>query len=408
MDPQRVDGVIVLHGTYDLGEAALEGNPDAAFFGDSAGDRRESSPLTYARSDAPPFLMLFGGEDDLLWARIAHPFARALQNAGARDVDYFLLPKRDAHSLLRWGGKGNDLGDLVLTFVASGLGALPFDSSFSVLHRWGARPPLDLSELRKDPRAITTYPFDATLRETMATLFREGFGRYPLPGKTYQAIDLLGYLAGRPKSEVGEGDWLVVSNLRGEQQYFSREVLKKTQPVLVVGLDDEDNLYRLFTFYRQKRAYTWIESDEPMPRMIRPLGAFLHFRAPLPADLRDRTFAPYGLGASSFHWVKTDPLAPSRSLPGGLREAMSGEQGCLKCHSFRGAGARAHHALALDGKPYGAYALALEEYPSDVLRRFLFEQDAVAESIGVRPLRVEKAVAGQLLDLVNREKNEKK
>ena len=261
---------------------------------------------------------------------------------------------------------------------------------------------------RKDPRAITTYPVDDALRETVMPLFgEEWFDRSPLPCKTYQAIDLLGYLAARPKSEVGEGDWLVVSNLRGEQQYFPREVLKKTQPVIVVGLDDEDNLYRLFTFYRMKRAYSWIESDERMPVMIRPLGAFLHFRTPPPAHLRTKTYAPFGLDATSFHWVKDDPLAPLRSLAGGLREAMIGKQGCLNCHSFRGVGARAHHVQALDGKPYGAFGLPLEDYPSDVLWRFLFEQDAVAKSFGVVPLRLEKPVAGQIFELVSHEKNER-
>ncbi|MFT3771088.1 MAG: GDSL-type esterase/lipase family protein [Minicystis sp.] len=406
MDPKRIDGVVVLRGTYDLGEEALEGHPDAAFLADAVEDRRESSPITYARSDSPPFLMLFGADDEAGWARNARPFARALQNAGARDVDYFMVPKRDAHSILHWGGRGNEVGDLVLTFVASGPKDFPIDNPFGVIRRWGARPPLDLSDLRKDPRAITTYPVDTALRETMMNFFgEEKFALYPFPGKTYQAIDLLGYLDQRPKSEVGEGDWLVVSNLRGEQQYFSREVLKKTQPVIVVGLDDEDNLYRLFTFYRMKRAYSWIESDERMPVMIRPLGAFLHFRTPPPAELRNKTYAPFGLDAASFHWVKSDPLAPLRSLTGGVREALIGEQGCLTCHNFRGVGARAHHALALDGKPYGAFGLPLEEYPSDVLQRFLFEQDAVARSFGVRPLRVEKTVAGQIFEMVSHEKD---
>ena len=124
--------------------------------------------------------------------------------------------------------------------------------------------------------------------------------------------------------------------------------------------------------------------------------------------LENKTYAPYGLDAAGFHWVKKDPLAPIRSLNGGLREALAGEQGCLTCHSFRGAGGRAHHALALDAKPYGAFALPLEEYPSDVLRRFLFEQDAVAKSFGVKPLRVDKTVAGEIVDMVSHEKNQKR
>jgi hypothetical protein len=138
--------------------------------------------------------------------------------------------------------------------------------------------------------------------------------------------------------------------------------------------------------------------------MIRPLGAFLHFRTPPPADIRNRTYAAFGLDEMSFHWVENDPLSPLRSLTGGLREALIGEQGCLKCHEFRGVGARAHHTRALDGKPWGAFGLALEEYPGDVLRRFLFEQEKVADIFGVVPLRVEKDAAGELLDMVTREK----
>ena len=66
MDPKRVNGVIALRGTYDLDEAALEGHPEAAFFAKSVEDRRESSPITYARPDSPPFLMLFGGDEYVL------------------------------------------------------------------------------------------------------------------------------------------------------------------------------------------------------------------------------------------------------------------------------------------------------------------------------------------------------
>ena len=407
MDPKRVDGVIVFRGTYDLSEAALAGHPDAAFFADSVGDRNESSPVAHARSDSPPFLILSGGDDDSNWARIARSFAQALQKAGARDVYDFVVPERDAHSILHWGGEGNDLGDLVFRFIASSPEELPIDNPFGVRHRWGAHPPLDLSELRKDPKAIVTYPVDAGLRQTMTSLFGPApVELFPYPGKTYQAIDLLSYLAGRPESEVGKGDWLVVSNLRGEQEYFPLDVLEKTRPVIVVGLDDEDNLYRVATFYRLKRAYSWIKGEEPMPMMIRSLGAFLYFRTPLPENLSNKTHAPFGLDATSFHWVETDPLAPMRSLSRGLREAMIGEQGCLSCHKFRGIGARAHHTLAASGKPYGAFALPLEEYPTDVLRRFLFEQDAVAESFDVMPLPVEGNAARQLLDMVTREKNE--
>ncbi len=80
---------------------------------------------------------------------------------------------------------------------------------------------------------------------------------------------------------------------------------------------------------------------------------------------------------------------------------MVGDQGCLKCHSFRGAGSRSHHMLASTGASYGAFALPLEEYPPGVLKRFLFDQDSVAKGFDVSPLKVDKAIAEELLALVS-------
>ena len=406
VEPGKIAGVIALRGTYDLSEGGLEGHPDAPFFAAATDNPAQSSAATFARADAPPFLFLSGGDDVGSWARLARSFARALERAGAPNVETYVVPGRDARSVMNWAGEANALGDLVVSFVAVGPTVLPIDSPLGVRQRWGGRrPPLDNDELRADRQRIATYPVDAEIRSTVMVVFdRIPFELSPLAGKTYEAIDLLSYLATLPESEIGSGDFLVTTNIRGEQQYFSREDLERTRPVLVVGLDDEPNLYRVFTQYRLKRAYSWKKGEEPMPTMIRPLGAFLHFRSAPPPHLRNKSYAPFGLTARSFRWVRADPLGAVRGLTGDLREAMLGEQGCLKCHTFRGVGARSHHVLAADGAPYGAFGLPLEEYPVDVLRRFLFEQDAVAESFGVFPLRVAPSAVNALFDLVTHEK----
>jgi hypothetical protein len=137
-----------------------------------------------------------------------------------------------------------------------------------------------------------------------------------------------------------------------------------------------------------------------MPLMIRPLGAFLHFPTPVPPDLVNKSYAPFGLTAKSFRWQEQDPLAAVRDVPAAVLPTLIGEQGCLKCHSWRGAGSKAHHMLATDGKPYGGFALAFEDYPEDVLRRFLFEQESVAKGFDVSPLIVPKPIAEQLYALV--------
>lgn len=366
VDPKRIAGVVGLRGTYEL---------------DANGA---------VRSGAAPFLLLSGGRDEGTFPRRARSFARKLEGAGVQ-VDALVVPDRDRHSLAHWAG---EYGDLVLSFIAEGPKALSTDTLLGARQRWTKNPPLDNDDLRTAPRR--TYEVDPQFMDTLMVMF----GRWPfeldsLPGKTYEAIDLLSYLPDR-------GNYLIVTNIRGEQLYFSREDLEATKPVIVVGMDDETNLNRLFTPYRLKIDYSWKKSEQPMPMMVRPLGAFLHFRSPPPAHLRNKSYAPYGLTSKSFRWVDTDPLAPVRDLTGDLRDAVLGEQGCLKCHSFRGAGARAHHVRASDGKPHGAFALPLEEYPTEVLRRFLFEQDAVAKSFDVAPLRVEPTTARALFDLVTR------
>ena len=146
--------------------------------------------------------------------------------------------------------------------------------------RWEEHPPLDLERLpRRRQARFTRYPVDAAFKKTTDLVFT----RYPyvlnqLPNKTYEAIDLMTWLAARPESEVGKGDYLTIANGRDEQLYYTRAELEELKPVIVVGLDDEPNPYKLFGYYRLKHAYSWKKGEEPMPIMIRPLGAFLHFQ----------------------------------------------------------------------------------------------------------------------------------
>jgi hypothetical protein len=399
-DPKRIVGVVGVRGTYDLTPSGLDGNPHAEFFVGASQSLRESSPIAFVRPDAPPFLLLSGGDDDGAFPRLARSFARALAKAGGQ-VEAYVVPHHDAHNLTQWGGEANELGDLVLGFVREGLRPLAIDSTFGVRQRWTYAPPLDNDEFRADPKRIVTYPVDDEfIKAVQNPLFNGRYELNILPGKSYEAIDLLAYVAALPAAEVGSGDWLVVTNRRDERLFFARKDLETYKPVIVVGMDDETNLYRVFTHYRLKQAYSWKKGEEPMPTMIRPLGAFVHFRSAPPPHLRNKSFMPFSITAKSFHWVKDDPLASVREVPEPLRSTLIGEQGCLKCHSLRGAGARAHHIRAIDGQPYGAFALSLEEYPTPVLRRFLFDQEAVAKSFDVAPLKVDPAIARDLFALV--------
>lgn len=397
----KITGVIATRGTFDLHDSELEGHPDRVAYTQAAPDRKEASPIAFLRPDAPPFMLLEGGNDKEIWPKLDRDFALALTEAHIT-VDRYIVPYRDQHSMTHWTGEKNDLGELVYNFVTKGRETLAPDSGvLEMEQRWSENPPLDVKEFRADASKIHQFKVDAQFKKTTDILFK----LYPyvlnqLPNKTYDAIDLATYLASRPESEVGKGDYLTISNGRGEQLYYTRAQIEELKPVIVVGLDDEKNPYKFFGYYRLKHAYSWKKGEEPMPLMIRPLGAFLLFQQDVPDALRNRTYAPFGLSPKSFHWSETDPLAAVADLSATVKPTMIGDQGCLKCHAFRGAGAKAHHMAGATGATYGAFALALEEYPPDVLHNFLYDQDTVARGFDVSPLHVQKPVADEISTLV--------
>jgi hypothetical protein len=273
---------------------------------------------------------------------------------------------------------------------------------------WGAHAPLTTEPFWADEKLITRRPTDAHLRAAVRNVFGEMIKDLePWPASTYDAIDLGAWLRAHP--ELGTGELVEVTNARGEKIVLTRSEIDREKPVIVVGIDDERNLFRLFVTYNVHRAYSWKPETEPRPLLVRNIGAFLfvpeaHRRAgaAMPSSIELPTLAEFALTTASFRVVAKDPLAVARAVPKPLAAVLTNEQGCLQCHTLRGDGARAHHLRAADGKVAEAHGLPLEEYPRDVLTRFLFDQDAVAKSFGVGPLRVDETAAKQLVAEVSR------
>ena len=372
--PQSLRGVIAMNGVYD----------------------DESK----ARADAPPFMVMSAHGDSPASAQSSRALVRSLERAGAKSVHGYHVAGRDARSLSNLSGAHNDVGDVVAAFVRGEPTPGGPESAWALSDMWSATAPLTTESFWKDPRLVVRRPADARFRATLRSVYGEMMRDLePWPLATYDAIDLADHLRAHP--ELGSGEWIAMTNARGEKVVLRRSDVDRQKPVIVVGVDDDRNMFRLFVTYNVHRAYSWKPETEPRPLMVRHVGGFLYQPRPeadaKTALLHVTTLADTALTASSFRVTHEDPLAIVRPVPKLLGAALTNEQGCLQCHTLHGDGARAHHLRASDGKVAEAHGLPLEEYPRDVLRRFLFEQEAVAKSFGVSPLIVSDAVANQLL-----------
>jgi acetyl esterase/lipase len=396
MDPSRVAGVVGLRGIYDLSDTALAGNPQRGFYewaaGNEASQRRGMSPVELVRPDAPPFLLLAGGDDLAGFAQAGRSFGRALEQAGNAAVQSYVVPERDGRTLANLSGDGNHVTPLVAAFIRGEPTPEDIEGAWAVKQIWQRHPPFSSEPFWREEPLVQSHPVDDRFKFMLARIFEKQLSELSAyPGKIYHSIDLDAYLSSRSAADIGTGDYLTVENIRGERLVFDRQQIRQTKPAIVVGLDDERNLFRLAVWYRLKHQYSWQPDKEPLPKMIRPVGAFLYFPQDPPPELRNTTYAVFGLTPASFRLTKTDPWAPIRNVPPEVRDTLTRDSACLSCHTFRSTGATSHHVRAADGKAEGGYALPLEEYPADVLRRFIYDQKAVADAMGVSPLMPEPA-----------------
>lgn len=214
----------------------------------------------------------------------------------------------------------------------------------------------------------------------------------------FYAADLFSYLDALPAEKVGHGDYLVINNIRNEREFWKRQEIEPYQPVIVIGVDDEKNLFRLGVFYRPLREYSW-KSGPQSPMTARPLGAFIYFLKEPPPELL-RQSLHYELTADSFRLTEADPLAVLSDVPKEIYDVMTYQNGCVYCHSFCEIGSRSHHIRASNGAPHGGFALPLESYPTPVWKDFIFNQPEVAAKIGASSNVVEEDLRQALYDLV--------
>ncbi len=402
-----VAGVIAVSGIYDLGPrgpiARRAGELVVPVFGKDTSTLRSASPGTHARR-GPPFLIL-SGENDLDGFQVdARLFAARLRAGGTPDVQEIVLQGFDHFTIFDNMRAGRSVvRDLVLAFA--GAGALDeFHTELWRARRLWQEPPLSTQPFWAKPELVRTYPVDDRFMAGFGMIYDSGsrfeLNSYPL--KEFHAIALSRFLESRPDAKIGSGDYLVLTNARQERVFWRMSEIGPYQPVVVIGLDDERNLFRLTAFYHNKRAYSW--TDEKTALSARPLGAFIYFLKPPPPRFSSPTTAMYSLTIDSFKLSRQNPLAALADLPQDVHEVVHFRNACVSCHSFRGTGVRAGHLRARDGEPQGGYALPLESYPPEVWRQFMFDNHKSAAAIGVRPNPVIGPAAAKLFDIVAKER----
>jgi hypothetical protein len=401
-DPDSLAGVITLSGLYNLSRktemSSMQKRATEQAFGSEPAVLKAASPITHVRANCPPFLVLNASSDFPGFLIDARTFAAGMRAAGHRIIDRRVIPDRDHFSMADLTGTYNEARNFILAF----LDVQPLPHGWVDLldaKRGWLDPPFSTAPFWRHKELIRSYPIDGRFVESLLPVYDSM--KYELlawPLDRYYAIDLFPFLDSLPQQEVGRGDYLVITNLRGERQFWNRKQVEPYKPVLVIGIDDEKNPFRFTIFYRALREYSWKPGPRP-PIMARPLGAFIYFMQEPPAELQPEP-RPYALTIGSFRLTDKDPLASLRGVPKDAYEVLTYRKGCIYCHSFRGAGSRAHHILASTGAPHGGFALPLETYPPEVWKAFIFNQLDVAKKIGVSPKLVDGKARQAVYDLV--------
>jgi acetyl esterase/lipase len=402
MTAKSLAGVIAVSGLYDLSHQ-MRSSEEAKIavlqtFGADGKMLKVASPITHVRADTPPFLILAGSSDFDGFRVDARKFAAALRAAGHQKVEQYVVPDRDHFSMVDLSGEFSEPRSLLLAFLKVEPLSEELQDLLDSKRRW-LNPPFSTAPFWRHEKLIRSFPIDRRFVERLLPIY--GPMKYELrewPLERFYAIDLFSYLDSLPKKKVGQGRFLVITNLHDEKQFWDRKQIEPYKPVIVIGIDEEKNLFRFGVFYRALREYSWKPGPRP-PMMARPLGAFIHFLKEPPVELQAQS-SHYALTSESFRLVNDDPLKRLRSTPKDVYEVLTYRNGCVYCHSFRGVGSRSHHTLVSTGAPHGGFALPLETYPAEVWKEFIFSQHEVAEKIGASPNVVEENVRQALYDLV--------
>ena len=242
---------------------------------------------------------------------------------------------------------------------------------------------------------VETYPIDNDIQRILNAFYAYDLNllkQWPL--NQYKAFNLLKYRDYLPKDK--QGQFVTFANRKGHRFYLDLQRYEQYKPEIVIAIDDEDNLYRMTSFYKTKRYNSWEKGGPDKDTLYsQSLGAFIHFQAPPPAHLELPYLQYSSILFDSIEFTDQNPYEDLQELSEPAFGVLT--LNCIPCHSVNGIGGAAHHLDYLTVKPQPGFAQPLHSYSKDVLENFFFNQTATAQLIGVNPNYVEETIGEELL-----------
>ena len=267
-------------------------------------------------------------------------------------------------------------------------------AEFDAESQW-QEPLFDNDDFFKHKHAVQEFAVDGDLRRILTAFFHhEPYQLKQWPLLTYRGFDLLTYRASLPEQD--QGRYVTFTNRKGHRFFLDLDRYGRYQPEFVIGIDDDNNLYRMSTFYRTKQFTSW-EPDGPQQDKlyVQSLGAFIHFRNPLPRQYELPYLQYSTIKFDSIAFSNIDPYAGIKNLTHQAFRVLT--QNCIPCHSLDGVGGAAYHMDSQTGEPQPGFARPLRTYSKEIYKNFFYNQTATAALIGVNPNYVAPEVADELL-----------
>lgn len=331
------------------------------------------SELSIRPTGRRPKLLVLAEEatdDDLVYQ--SRRTATLLSKRGV-PATFMFVPKGELRSSIM----GRMTQDIILHFFGLPSSRVEFMALLDAYLAWRS-PPFDNQPLRSHFDLLKSYRLSSDVEAIFRYFFRKRLHELKQwKFDNYLAFDLLKF---RDRTAPGTR-YLTLANRRGQQYFLDLEQYAAYEPIIIVGVDDEPNMYRFVWFYRTNKMNTW--EDDVQEISARTLGPVLHFRKPVPDDLNIPLLLRSALSLDGIAFSHENPLAELKAYSHTIQRIITHENKCVYCHPIGTKTARAYHLDALTAKPQGGYGLPLSEYPDHVMRAFLFDQENVAKTIGM-------------------------